>query len=256
MRVVLFGDSHADQWSPALIRLAERHHWRLRSLTKSSCPPFMTPRIYNLRLQRPYAECREWQAATVDTILALRPDLVVVGLARSVLVDSPGGVMLMPAARWGRRLHQLMATFSDAGIPVVLLADTPWMEESVPDCLAQAAAHAWMQVAGCGRPRPQAVPPEFAQAARDAVAGIPMARLVDLTSSICDSVRCPPIVGGLVVYRDQHHLAARFSAGLAPVLDAALGGPFAPAPAARHRVVGRATEMAAAQAQLTRWPAS
>ena len=36
--VVLFGDSHAAQWFPALDDIATRHHWRLLVLTKKGCP--------------------------------------------------------------------------------------------------------------------------------------------------------------------------------------------------------------------------
>jgi hypothetical protein len=37
--VVLFGDSHAIQWFPALNRLAKERDWRLVGLTKSACSP-------------------------------------------------------------------------------------------------------------------------------------------------------------------------------------------------------------------------
>ena len=37
--VVLFGDSHAMQYFPALQRIAGRRHWRLVELTKAACPP-------------------------------------------------------------------------------------------------------------------------------------------------------------------------------------------------------------------------
>ena len=36
--MVLFGDSHAAQWFPALERIAQEKKWRLISLTKSACP--------------------------------------------------------------------------------------------------------------------------------------------------------------------------------------------------------------------------
>ena len=36
--VVLFGDSHAAQWFPAMDRLGKERHWKLVSMTKSACP--------------------------------------------------------------------------------------------------------------------------------------------------------------------------------------------------------------------------
>jgi hypothetical protein len=36
--VVLFGDSHAEHWFPAIESIANDKHWRLLTLLKSSCP--------------------------------------------------------------------------------------------------------------------------------------------------------------------------------------------------------------------------
>ena len=36
--LVLFGDSHAAQWAPALQLIAAGHGWRFITLTKASCP--------------------------------------------------------------------------------------------------------------------------------------------------------------------------------------------------------------------------
>jgi SGNH domain (fused to AT3 domains) len=44
--VVLFGDSHAMQWFPALNRIAKERDWRLLGLTKATCPPAEV-HIYN-----------------------------------------------------------------------------------------------------------------------------------------------------------------------------------------------------------------
>ena len=43
--VVLFGDSHAMQWFPALNGLAKEHDWRLVGLTKAACPPELEKEI-------------------------------------------------------------------------------------------------------------------------------------------------------------------------------------------------------------------
>src|SRR3954468_19737332 len=38
VKVLLFGDSHAAAWLPALDAIGKRQHWRILSLTKSACP--------------------------------------------------------------------------------------------------------------------------------------------------------------------------------------------------------------------------
>jgi peptidoglycan/LPS O-acetylase OafA/YrhL len=79
--VVLFGDSHALQWFPALDRAASAHRWRLVSLTKTTCPPVELS-FWSPVLGRPYVECDRWRASMLQRIRAERPALVVLGAAR------------------------------------------------------------------------------------------------------------------------------------------------------------------------------
>jgi peptidoglycan/LPS O-acetylase OafA/YrhL len=59
--VVLFGDSHAMQWFPAIERIALRRGWRLVQLTKAGCPPPAVHVLY-APLRREYPECDAWRA--------------------------------------------------------------------------------------------------------------------------------------------------------------------------------------------------
>jgi hypothetical protein len=49
------------------------------------------------------------------------------------------------------------------------------------------------------------------------------AGLIDLTSAICPGTgRCPVVINNMIVWRDEHHLTATFSATLGPAIDAQL----------------------------------
>ena len=50
--VVLFGDSHASQWFPALERIARDNHWKLISFTKSACPVPSLDRLFDRKIGR------------------------------------------------------------------------------------------------------------------------------------------------------------------------------------------------------------
>src|SRR5215218_2006163 len=65
--VVLFGDSHALQWFPALDHAARTHHWQLESLTKTTCPPVQLS-FWSPVLRRPYRECDQWRATMLARI--------------------------------------------------------------------------------------------------------------------------------------------------------------------------------------------
>jgi peptidoglycan/LPS O-acetylase OafA/YrhL len=75
--VVLFGDSHAMQWFPALNELAKERDWRLVGLTKAACPPAEV-HIYNASLRRAYRECDEWRERMLErTVHDENPSLIV-----------------------------------------------------------------------------------------------------------------------------------------------------------------------------------
>jgi hypothetical protein len=55
----------------------------------------------------------------------------------------------------------------------------------------------------------------------------PRVRAIDMTDFMCDSRRCFPVVGGVLVHKDVGHLTRAFSTTLGPYLlraaDAARG---------------------------------
>ena len=79
--VALVGDSNAAIWSPAFQQVAAQRHWRLETLTKSSCPPMNLP-ITNPYLHREYTQCEQWRGQIIDRLRAEHPRLVVVSMWR------------------------------------------------------------------------------------------------------------------------------------------------------------------------------
>jgi len=74
-------------------------------------------------------------------------------------------------------------------------------------------------------PLDQAVPPlGFLTEQQAAVAG--GGEYFDVTSWLCTATTCPPIVGNLLVYRDDNHITTKYSlwlaAPIARFLDATL----------------------------------
>ena len=213
--VVLFGDSHAAQWFPALETLAKQHHWRLLVRTKSGCPaPDVT--IFDRGLKRAYDECDTWRTAVLAELVASHPALVVAaGTRTSSLVDRATGSKIAASAapgEWQAGWARELGALSDAGVAVAVLRDTPWPGRDVPACVARNSAN-----------------PSACDLSRDALdsaaydtamaKGHPTAHGVDLTSVICDPSRCPATLGKYLVYRDTSHLTATFARALAPYLD-------------------------------------
>ncbi|GIG28895.1 acyltransferase family protein [Cellulomonas marina] len=205
--VVLLGDSHAQQWLPALDTAAAGSGWQVRAWTKAACPVADVP-LFNTDLRRDYTECDAWRQATVDRVVALAPDLVVVSQSDTVPGDQVG------SGQWGEATGRTLARLTDAGLPVVLLLDTPYPGIDVPECLAGHLA----DVGACAVPREDVVPYEQrreAVAAAAAGLGVPT---VDPLEWLCTDRTCPAVVGNLLVYRDASHITAAWSRWLAPLL--------------------------------------
>ena len=138
--VVLFGDSHAAQWFPAMDSIAHRRGWRLVALTKTACP---SRRSWSYTVRSPAAtrSVRHWRRAAMDRIVALRPALVVAASARSYKLLVGGGQQewteSSTAAReaWRAGLQITLASLAGSGARVAVLGDTPRMPFDVRRCL-------------------------------------------------------------------------------------------------------------------------
>jgi SGNH domain (fused to AT3 domains) len=207
--VVLFGDSHALQWFPALERAANARRWRLVSLTKTTCPPVELS-FWSPVLGRPYRECDQWRANMLARIRAERPSVVVLGAARHYGDVYRFQVYGQPwRSGLARTVRQLRAT----GARVLVLGPTPKPRVDVPDCLAEHLRDA----RACTTPRPVAVNVAGVGAERRAVVAAGGAYL-DVTPWLCTRSTCAVMVGNLLAYRDDNHLSTAYTIWLAPLL--------------------------------------
>jgi hypothetical protein len=104
---------------------------------------------------------------------------------------------------------------------IVVIRDTPKDLMSTQGCVERAMqAH---RNAGqvCKVPRARAIyrDPEAVAASRARSARISS---VDLNRFFCDSRWCYPVIGGVLVHKDDHHMTEVFATTLGPYLDRAL----------------------------------
>jgi peptidoglycan/LPS O-acetylase OafA/YrhL len=221
--VVLFGDSHAAQWFPALERLAVEHGWRLISLTKSGCTPAWIT-VWNTNMKRAYTECDDWRQRVVERVAVEDPGLVIVASSHPYPSAGNGA----PAEHdGGTQLATGLAETLDRLVPlarsVALLGDTPKWDLDPPDCLS---AHL-EEILACTEPRAGMVD-ETWLAREAAIASDHGATFVDPTNWACPTDPCTTVVGRYLVYRDEHHLATPYVTALRDRLAAALPDPGRP----------------------------
>jgi peptidoglycan/LPS O-acetylase OafA/YrhL len=207
---VLFGDSHAAQWYSAALALADRDGARLVVVFKAGCTSVDVPRYDGATLD---AFCETWRRDATAQVAALHPDLTIVG---NLHVRTDGAGERVGADRWVAATTRSLAALPDPR-KVVVLADTPWFESSVPAC----AARHLEDVTVCARPRGEVLDGEWVARERAAVEGLG-ARYVDLSEVYCADV-CGPYLGNLLLYRDGNHLTDTFVRTLAPRFVDAVG---------------------------------
>jgi hypothetical protein len=226
--VVLFGDSHAAQWFPALERIATDRGWRLVSLTKSACGA-VDVTVWSGTLDRPYTECDTWRRNAIARIRGEHPALIVAAYSRAVRpavdgrpVNGDAGVALLEQGL-GRMLGELRPL---AGT-VSLIGATPEAGDDPPVCLS---AHP-QSVLACATPVDVALDPAWLamEASEAAAAGV---SFIDPTPWICPTGPCPAVIGRYLVYRDAQHLTTPFVTALSSRLEGRMpiGGPASDVP--------------------------
>jgi hypothetical protein len=211
--MVLFGDSHAQQWEPAFAEAGNRAGWRVINWTKNACPAAQLS-INDSQLNRQYTECDQWREQTLHKITALKPDLVVISQSDGVVgkqftdEEYTSGVM------------QTVGALTGSGIRVTYIADTIYPQVDVPSCLTQhlddAEQCARVDTTSFTTPRRAMLQGALADA------GVPS---VDPEPWQCGVSGCPVVIGNMMVYRDASHLTATYSKWLAPLVQPLLTTP-------------------------------
>ncbi|KAA0923619.1 acyltransferase family protein [Rhodococcus sp. ANT_H53B] len=211
--IVLFGDSHAAQWFPALTQIAHDEGKRLVSLTKSACPSADIA-SWNSTLQTPYIACDQWREIALETINRLRPDLVVISNSQQQITADGYDV----ESAWQSGLQRTIARVP-GGTRVVVLGDGPMFEIAPTMCLSMNLS----SVAACDRPADEVI--SIGRMASDqAAAANSGAQFIDTREWYCPDGICTAQRGDVALYRDNHHITVEFAQALAPALRLTLDG--------------------------------
>jgi peptidoglycan/LPS O-acetylase OafA/YrhL len=220
--VVLFGDSHAEQWLPALEQVAAESRFKIITVLKASCPTARV-QVYNPHLKRVEVECAEWREAALVRIGALRPDALIATNSSMGYISAPGkegGYETSSYEEWREGSRSTFAALDSAGIETLVLRDSPRPNLDVPLCLSRADSKPWSVIPqqACSPSRAKALDPLVLEAEEQAARGLQRVHFADLTGEFCDSNVCASMKRNVVVYRDSNHLATTFAKGLAPAL--------------------------------------
>ena len=213
--VILWGDSHAMQYAPPLVRLAKERGWRLVTMFRGNCLTADTPYKPN---------CDAWRANAFERIESEKPDLVVTS------TDTGDGYALwrdgerltreasepLLRAAYAGALRRLEGATGNRPGGVVVIRDLPRSRFRPPDCLLRHPD----DLSACDFRGYRKNPPGFDIAAAHEVDGV---KLIDLSETVCPEGVCSSARDGMVVYRDTTHLSATYSLTLTDLLGEQVG---------------------------------
>jgi hypothetical protein len=215
--VAVVGDSHMGNWIPALQAIATERKLRLVTYLKQSCP-FVDLEIAVTDRAQP--GCTEWNTKLRARLTGPdRPDLLVTSSA--FYAPMRGGKALSGDASreaMSEGLRRTWSAMTSAGITTVVLADTPQLNIRIPDCVSANRE----KLTKCAVSRELALTASAVALQTEAAKDIKNLHLINLNDAICPTDRCAPVIGGVLVYRDNSHLTASYVHTLTPRLHAAL----------------------------------
>lgn len=212
--LVMFGDSRASQWFPALEAYAVARGMRLVAMTKSGCTPADVP-IDAYQLDRPFPECDAFRRNALAEIEDMKPAMVVVsGYAAGYrdLYAGSGEFEVDYVSGFARVLSEL-AGFTE----VVAIGDTPTWTRAPAVCLSANLD----DTASCTLDRRDAMDPEL-DSAMESVTNESGSTFLDAADLLCSVDSCFPLAGNELLYRDDRHISATAALTLAPAVGAAL----------------------------------
>ena len=214
---VVYGDSHAAMWIPALDVIGKQEQIKFVQLTKPGCPS-LDFTIYSQTLKREYTECTEYRSFALGKIAEIKPDIVLISNAYRDVTMSVDGKSTSDgvAEAWMNGLTSIIQQIQQASPNtdrIVVIGDMAYPSESGIDCLT---AHP-SDVKECGTPRSEAVDEEHnTLEGQTAIAA--GAEYVDTIPWFCTDSFCPAVIGGLTVHRDNYHTGENYVVYLAQVL--------------------------------------
>lgn len=204
--MVLYGDSHAAHWFPALHEIAIDRSINFVVLTKGGCPTANVAIPTAILAQ----QCPIWRDAAIAKMNELQPDLVVMTASH----DYPNS-----SEEWSAGMAETVDRVLPATSKLVMLGDNPNARDLPSNCLSRNLFSA----SACSNTRSAAVSQdridiEYSIATQRSI------EFIDTTDWFCTASTCPMMIGDILLYRDATHLSTTASEFMRPILELALFG--------------------------------
>jgi peptidoglycan/LPS O-acetylase OafA/YrhL len=206
LTILVAGDSHADQYVTGVLAAVGDKPWTVWYVGRGGCY------LGDVEDRTTKKLCGTINPAWPDILDTVDPDLVITTGSRSkTTADGEYDRGSLP-----RGLDML----ADRGIPTLLLRDNPRYEDNQYDCVFDALREGGTAVdadAKCGSEMNDKLAeedPSAHWASDDPYAPVTVAD--PSTDVLCPDGHCYPMMGNIILYRDDDHLTGEFTATMGP----------------------------------------
>lgn len=212
--IVIFGDSHALMWLPAV--LTAEPAYKIDLFWNPTCPLVAIPGIA-FSDGAPTAGCAPFRTSTIAAIKTIDPKLVILG-ERTYLAFTRPGDSPISNARWARALEATIRMIKTKTTSVALVQDVIAFDGNPLTCVA-AYQSAIQKNCTVANPNQNALGHQPAEKTAAAATGV---KFVVTIPWFCTAKKCSPAVGNNLVHYDQGHVSVPYAKYLSGVFGAAI----------------------------------
>jgi peptidoglycan/LPS O-acetylase OafA/YrhL len=228
--VVVVGDSKIQQWGDGLDEAFATLGWNGTVLTKSGCP-FSDAKTTS-GANSPYPTCETYDVRALTMLEAHPPDLIVTSQRANAgyFGDDPANRSVPDGikglvSRWN--------TVQSWGTDIIVIPDNPSPPAGMQ--MIECVASELNSMTNCAFNRADAIESSGAPTLLAAAEQVPGVQVVDMTDYVCPGTMCPPVIGGVLVYRQGSHITTTYVLTLSEILSQRLATAYAKIEAGRSK---------------------
>jgi hypothetical protein len=208
--IVLFGDSHAAMWLPALLPIAARDNYRVVLLFTLGCPA-VDVTIWNKGTGTDYTACNTARSSDISQINGLKPKVILLA-SRSAQAKS-SAKSFFTNAQWEAGLKKTITLLKPSKAKLAVVGDITLLNVVPPMCLAASPT----SVQRCSTANPNPIKHNQGhQSAERAAAAATKTLYVNTIPWLCTKT-CSPVIGSMLAYSDQWHITVTYATYLSTV---------------------------------------
>lgn len=199
--IVIYGDSHAIMWWPAIYKSAMKHNYNAYLVAKGGCPPILKLELKDLLNpvdgSGTIKGCNEYKVLADKAISKLKPSVLMVTAAHQT-------------GNWVVKLPSSLAMLKKSYSNVILIGDFIYPKDDILNCYSKASdgLAPWLS---CGSEINDVDRFKKESALEESIARDNGIKFVNIKSLMCSEKFCPGVVKGLLVYMDRNHISNTYS---------------------------------------------